>query len=136
MALTRDQILAVNDDEQEEVQIPAWGGSVWVRVLSGAERDQWESSMQSDDDATPAEKQARRFGNLRARSAVLSVCDEQGAPLFVWQDAEWLGKKSSKALDKIWDVFLRINAIRKEEVEELTKNSETTPNDASGSTLP
>ncbi len=136
MALTREQILAAQDDERELVDVPQWGGAVFVKVLSGAERDQWEGSMQVDDDASPEERHAKRFGNLRARSAVLSVCDEQGAPLFTMADAHWLGGKSSKALDKIWEVFIRINAIRKEEVDELTKNSETTPNDASGSTSP
>ncbi len=136
MALTREQILAANDDEREEVTVPEWGGSVFVKVLSGAERDAWEGSMQADEDASPDEKLERRFGNLRARSAVLSCCDAQGAPLFVLADAEWLGRKSSKALDKIWDTFVRINAIRKEEVEALAKNSVPTPPDAFGLTSP
>jgi hypothetical protein len=36
--LDRKSILDRNDSKIEEVPVPEWGGSVYVRVLSGAER--------------------------------------------------------------------------------------------------
>ncbi len=136
MALTREQILAIDDSEREEVIIPEWGGSVWVRVLSSNEKDYWEKSMQAGDEATPDERLSKRYDHLRARTAVLSCCDAQGAPLFVLSDEEWLGRKSAKALDKIWDVFVRINALSKDEQEALEKKSAPIEPTPSGSTSP
>lgn len=136
MALSREQIMAIDDGEREEVTIPAWGGSVWVRTLSADEKDYWERGLDAGSDASTEEKLSKRYDRLRARTAVLSCCDAQGAPLFVMQDMEWLGRKSAKALDKIWDVFVRLNAIGKEEVEALTKNSVPIEPALSGSISP
>ena len=138
MALTREQILAIQDGEREEVQIPAWGGSVFVKVLSAAEKDYWEKMLQPPDgaEATNQQKLDARYDNLRARTAVLATCDEQGMPLFTFADAEWLGSKSGKALDKIWEVFVRLNELGKDEIEALKKNSVPTLPIASGSILP
>ena len=38
--LTREQILGLSDLPREEVRIPEWGGVVFVRALTGSERDQ------------------------------------------------------------------------------------------------
>ena len=142
MALTREQILSVDDGEREEVTIPEWNGSVFVKVLSAIEKDYWEKKLQpiptsDDDEPTPEAKLNARFDNVRARTAVLACCDASGAPLFVMTDVEWLGKKSGKALDKIWTVFTRLNGIGQEEVDTLVKNSPApTADDASGLPLP
>ena len=54
MGLTRDQILAVSDIQTEEVHVPEWGGTVLVRGLTGAERDEFEAGM-----ATPQGNRVR-----------------------------------------------------------------------------
>lgn len=141
MALTREQILSINDGEFEEVFIPEWQGSIFVKVLSASEKDAWEKSLQAvpmegTKEATEQQKLDARYDNLRAKSAVWATCDAQGAPLFVLADAEWLGSKSGKALDKIWEVFIRLNELSKDDIEELKKNSAPTPSTDSGTTLP
>ena len=44
-ALTRDEILGADDLKTESVKVPEWGGTVLVRELTGAERDEWEASV-------------------------------------------------------------------------------------------
>lgn len=128
--LNRELILQADDLTRELVHIPAWGGDVYVRVMTGAEKDWWESSMMTDDgEALPA---MDRIRNMRARMAVVTVCDEQGVSLFHLADVELLTKKSAVALDQIWDVARRLNQITKEEEETLLKNSDSGQSDDSG----
>ena len=42
--LNREAILAAEDLPRELVEVPEWGGAVYVRALTGAERDQFEAS--------------------------------------------------------------------------------------------
>ena len=113
--LTKDQILSCATDlPTEEVQVPEWGGSVFVRTMSGIERDSFEQSILD----------AKKTGlvNVRARLAVRVVCDSSGARIFDDADAAALGKKSGKALDRIFDVAQRLSGIGAKEVAELEKN--------------
>lgn len=116
--LTREAILGANDLTAEVVEVPEWGGAVRVRVLTAAERDQFEASVLSDGVSGPA-----RVGNIRARLAALTLCDEAGAPLFTPDDLEALGAKSAAAMDRIFDVASRLNAFSKKDVDELGKGS-------------
>jgi hypothetical protein len=49
MALNKDQILHADDLPRREVQTPEWGGSVFVRALTGDERDSYEGEMLGSD---------------------------------------------------------------------------------------
>ena len=122
MSLTRDQILAACDVPVEEVECPEWGGSVFVKVMSGTARDHWEM-LQSGD----------KWGNPRARLCAMTVCDAEGQNLFTLADIAALGAKSSAVLDRLFDVALRLNRLRKQDIEELEKNSEADPSENSHS---
>ena len=130
--LSRDDILGADDLARELVETPEWSGSVYVRCLTGAERDRFEAEMLADAE----EDQRKRFFNLRARLVVLAVCDEHNMPLFMLNDVEALGRKSAKVLDRLFSVAQRLSGMTREDVEALTKNSVATPPDASGSGLP
>lgn len=131
--LTREAILACQDLERELITIPEWGdGSVYVRGLTGAERDRFEAEMLAD----PEEDSRRRFFNLRARLVVLAVCDEHNMPLFMLADVEKVGAKSAKVLDRLFSVAQRLSGMTKEDVDILTKNSAIVPSDDSGSDSP
>jgi hypothetical protein len=79
-------------------------------------------------------RQVLRLNNLRAHLVSLSVVDEQGQRLFTEQDIEALGSKSCSALQRIWNVARRLSGLSDEDVEELTKNSESDQSDDSTST--
>jgi hypothetical protein len=110
-----DEIKAADDLKSEEVEVPEWGGKVIVRMMTGRERDAFEASVML------AGKKPN-YDNLRARLVALTVIDEEGNRLFSEKDIEWLGQKSAAALEKIFDVSQRLNAIREQDVEDLLGN--------------
>jgi len=115
--LSKEQILSADDLTREQVNVPEWGGDVYVYTMSGEERDSFEVSiMDSKGKAT--------FLNIRAKLCARTIRDEEGNRYFTDKEIDVLGKKSGQALDKIFDVAKRLNGIGKEEIKELEKNSE------------
>lgn len=118
MPLTRDQILQVPDLVTEEVSVPEWGGTVLVKTLTGAERDRLEATIVSMN----GKKTTTNLKNLRAKMCVASCVDEEGKPLFTEKDVEALGNKSAAALQRVFEVGMRLSGLSEEDVDELTKN--------------
>ena len=116
--LTREMILGAVDLPREAVVVPEWGGEVWVRGLSGAERDAYEASV--------LEMKGRgytiRLENARAKLASLAMCDEQGKRLFLDADVHALGGKSAAALNRVFEVASRLSGLGERDIEELAKN--------------
>lgn len=116
MALSKDQILAAASGfRREEVEVPEWGGSVWVREMAAAERDQWEGTMVS-------RQGAERFKNLRALVVCLTVCDADGKRLFTDGEIEQVGKLPVSGIDRVFEAASKLNRLTKQDVEELEKN--------------
>jgi hypothetical protein len=109
--LSKAAILAADDRPFETIEVPEWGGSVGIRTITGAERDRWETAFNRDPGA-----------NTRARLAVLCIVDDRGERLFDESDIPALGAKSGIALDRVFDECLRINKLRKTDVEATAKN--------------
>lgn len=116
--LTRDAILKATDLPHEDVDVPEWGGTVRVRTLTGAERDQFEASIVE----LRGKKRKINTANIRAKLVALSVVDEQGNRLFSDADVALLGKKSAAALDRVFAVAQRLSGVTEDDVEELEKN--------------
>jgi len=118
MLLNKEQILQIEDLPFEDVEIPEWDGMVRVRTMTGTERDAFEESIidfKNKDRKT-------NFQNLRAKLVAKTVIDENGNLLFTDEDVIKLGKKSAKALDRIFEVAQRLNGLGQKDIEELTKN--------------
>lgn len=103
--LTRDQIFALDDLPRREVAIPEWKGSVYVRALTGAERDQLERMLAKDSAS-------------RASIAALCVVDKKGERLFSEDDVEKLAKKNGTALERIVTAALQFNALTEQALDE------------------
>lgn len=114
-ALTKQQILEASDLKKEKVEVPEWGGYVFVRTLTGAEFDQYERSI--------IEGRKVNLSNVRAKLASRTIVDDDGKRLFTEAEAKALGGKSAKALDRVYDVAARLNGVGPKDVEELVKNS-------------
>lgn len=125
----RDRILTADDRPKEAVFVPQWGLSVFVRTLSGAERDDWEASIvQQKGKATTYD-----LRNIRARLVCKAVVDENGRRIFTDHEAEVLGEKSAAALDLLFTVAQRLNALTNADVEDLGKASGIVQSAGSGS---
>ena len=44
-SLSRDQILKAADLKVEKVDVPEWGGAIYLKVMSVGERDSYELSL-------------------------------------------------------------------------------------------
>ena len=117
--LSKADILGCSDLRFETVAVPEWGGSVRVRTLSGAERDAFEATLMKILNG----KRVPDMDNLRAKLLAATVVDEEDKPIFGVPDLVALGRKSAVAIDRIFAVAQRLNAMAPESVEESIKNS-------------
>lgn len=128
MSDLRADILMASDLPTKKVYIPEWGCDIWIRTLTGKERDAFEASIIGEDG------KANNLENLRARFAVLAIGDSEGKRIFKDSDAPDLAAKSAAALDKIMDIGKAHNRMAESfDVEELAKNSESAPSESIGS---
>jgi len=116
--LTREQILAAVDLKIEAVEVPEWGGKVYIRNLTGKARDRFEASrfkMRGKEVELIQE-------NTRATLLAATICNAEGVLQFTPADLDALGEKSGELLDRLFDVAQRISGLRKEDVEIRSKN--------------
>lgn len=135
--LSKEAILSADDLVKELVEVPEWGGAVYVRALTGAERDAFEQSMVEMRTVRQGRKQETvremRLQNIRARLCALTICDEEGNRLFTDADVQALGRKSASALNRVFQVAQRLSGLTDEDVEELAGNSDEIRSDDSSS---
>jgi hypothetical protein len=130
--LNKDEILEASDLSKELVSVPEWGGAVYVRSMSGADRDEFENSMVVEVDG----KRQPDLKNMRAKLVALTVVDEHGNRVFDAADIPALARKSAAALERVFDVAQRLNGLGGKALEEATKNSEAATSGDSGSGSP
>lgn len=110
MSLTRDEFLAIDDLDIEEVTFPehiiGWGGkTIFIRSLSRGEQDTYLKRQMGDAHVRMDMKKnssselplAGMFGNdpwLCARGA----CDEKGKPIFTDKDIVSIQSKNGEAI--------------------------------------
>jgi len=115
--LTKDDILSANDIYKEEIDVPEWGGTVFVKTLSGEERDKLEASIISFGPSGQA--RGMRTDKLRSTLAVLGICDKDGNPIFAEKDIPALAKKSASALDRVVVAIQRLAGMSPADVDSL-----------------
>lgn len=106
--LTKDAILAAQDLPAEDVDVPEWGGAVRVRGMTAAERDGFETTCFDG-------KGKLIVPNFRAQLVARCVVDEAGARIFGDAEIDVLGGKSGAAVDRLFDVALRLSGMEKPE---------------------
>ncbi len=90
---------------------------MYVKTMTGNERDRLEM-----DFFATGRNGKRNVEGLRARMALYCCCDEAGKRLFKEEDFLWLIKKSAPALQRVFNVAMRLNAFSDDDVDELAKN--------------
>lgn len=113
-------INAASDIKTEKVNVPEWKTDVYLKVLTGTERDAFEASY-SD----------QRMANFRVRFLVLTLCDQEGNRLFDDQQIELLGKRSSLVLNRLFEHSWKINMLSAEAADEAGESSGGGPKNAS-----
>ncbi|MES2218362.1 MAG: hypothetical protein V4501_08115 [Pseudomonadota bacterium] len=130
LVLDRAAILAAPDIEFQEVEVPQWGGSVRIKTMSGVERDEFRTILNS---------RQKGIDDVSASNAtLLAVClvGDDGQRLFTVDDIETLQRKSASSLDAPVRVAMQLNKLGQEEQDDAVKNSEGDRKDSSGSDSP
>lgn len=131
--LTKDTILSADDIRKEKVEVPEWGGSVYVRIMTGLQREEYmthlirekEGSFNKKGERIEAIGKKEKF-EASALLACFTICDKDGVLLFNKSDVVKLGMKSSVALERIVAKANKLNKMFGEkEIEEEVKNLET-----------
>lgn len=112
--LSKDQILSANDLELRKVEVPEWGGDVYIRVMSVGERDAYENEW--------VRKKDTGVDDFRAKFLVRCLVDEKGVRLFDNGDVEKLASKSARVVNRLWQAAMEHNNLSDEAIEELAKN--------------
>lgn len=99
MTLNRDTILAAKDIHIELLHVPEWSGDVYIKTLSGAERDKLESEI--IEFGANGQPKKMRMDKIRSLICALAICDENGERLFGDKDIDALAEKSAAALDRV-----------------------------------
>lgn len=116
--LTKEAIFGSLLDTRD-VQVPEWGGTVRVRGMTGAERDDWELRAFRAEEANDLEMQL----TMRRRAVVCGVIDAGGAAVFNDEDTAEIKKLSGKALEVVFDAIMKLSGLRKESDQESNQES-------------
>jgi hypothetical protein len=117
--LNREAILGrakeVGDLPREEMAVPEWGGSVYVRGLTGAEFD---SILSKKDKSGNLDE-----NGLAARIVVLGVCDAEGKRVFAPNDiAPLTNRQLHGVLVRVSNRIKKLSGIGENAEENAEKN--------------
>ena len=102
------------------------GQFIYVREMSGRERDRFEQSLMLEVQGPQGKVDYKRnMSDFRAKLAVCTICDADGKLLLTQADIPTLSQnKSAAKLEKILEVSQKLNKITEEDKEAMVKNSD------------
>lgn len=122
-ALNRNMIMDCKDIAVQKIEVPEWGGHIYLRTLSGAGRDAWEYC-------------AFGGGNREHASATLvyhCAVDEKGRKLFSVNDIAGLSQKAGSAISRLAKIIAIAGGLFGGATEQAEKNLPSDQSDDSGS---
>ena len=124
--LSKANILEAQDLPRVLVEVPEWGGAVYVRGLTGSERDAWEAAIVGDG-------KRQNLANIRANLVGKCLVDENGDRMFADSELVALGRKSAAALDRLFDRVRELSGLTAADVERIEEQLEANPTDGPSS---
>lgn len=114
----------------ERVEVPEWGGHVFVRTITAGERDTFEAEMAEVDSRGKLKK--KNADLVRGKLAALYLCDANGKRLCRDDDAGELSRRSLPAISRIVEAGNRLNGLAGEGSEGNPPGSDQTGDSHSG----
>jgi hypothetical protein len=119
--LTKQDIIQAKDSVLEKIEVPEWGGSVYMRSITAAERGQIEASAARFRESKGKDEVFAR--TFTVKIVAMALCDEAGARLFSDEEVSKLAQKNAKVVAKLSEVAQHLSGFAKEDIEQLEKNS-------------
>jgi hypothetical protein len=115
----KDQFLSLQSKLKiEPVTIEGMTEPVYVRTLTGRERDAFEASCFQQK----GKNREINTENLRAKLLVRSICDADGQRLFTDADVNLLGNMPADVLDTLFAKAQELSGLGTKDVEEMVGN--------------
>ena len=118
--LKKADILAVQDLQFEDVEVPEWNGTVRIAGLSGEAAMSFSDRMVELD--TKGKVKSVKVGNFMAELLAMTIVNDKFEPVFEEADIKALGKKSAAVLKKLSDVAMRLSGLGETAIEDAEKN--------------
>jgi hypothetical protein len=116
MGLSREAILAARRNRKPvRLEVPEWGGDVWVKVLS------------AEDQANLAEEGQEGSLSVPMKVLVACLCDEEGTRLFSDEDAAELAKEDAPVIMRVFSFAAKTNGLTTTELDEAMASFGTGP---------
>lgn len=109
--MNREQILQKRPPKVKPVEVPEWGGTIHIRVMTGAELDGYDQAAYQND-----------YRMIRAELLVRCLCDEQGNRILSDQDVAELAQQDGYILDRLFDEAREHNGMTSRAKESIAKN--------------
>lgn len=134
---TRDSIFKSKATAKiHTLDVPEWGGTVYVRELTGKQRDEldadwleWRKEVNGKEDD---------WSYLYAFICMFCVTDSEGHPIFAncEEDVKAINEVPAKSLQRVARFAMQVNGWGSESEESSRKNYGSGRNDCSGSGSP
>lgn len=119
--LTAQDILAIDDIEVQELYIPQWKQTVYLRTMTAADRGYLEEQIYSIDVQNQTMGAKIKTARMTALLAFLTLCDENGKRLFEQESQiDKLAAKSASAMNVIAEKAQAMAGMTSLEVKKLT----------------
>lgn len=124
--LTRGEALDVDDTELLTVEVPEWGGCIYLKGLTGSEAVEYAQNTEQ------AAKKQEIWKEEMLWLLSKTILDENKEPLFPGeQGIKDLSKKNGVVLGKLYNIAIRISVLGDAELAELEKNLKAAQEDSS-----
>lgn len=129
MKLTRDHLLRKRPRRTKQFTFPddfgdLAGQSFTVQAMTARERSEFETQFSRKGKPIP-----ERQREIRQRLVIATVIDDNGMPLFADDDLGQLSEVDGAVIEYMATASQELNQITNDDLEEIEKNSETTPAD-------
>ena len=118
MSLSKEDITKVDDLGAEEINVPEWGDTVFLRSMTGKERGEFESENS---------KHLKNGGlpdTLKSKLLAQTMVDEKGNRIFdnLDEGIKILGGKSGAVINRLFEKTWSISGFDPLEMAEFEKN--------------
>lgn len=121
---TRDSILSAPDRIAGFIDVPEWGGRIYIATLTVAQRARFLEGLTTFSSKAAADRVGAGVIYFRLQVELLAsaVVGADSEPLFVEADIEKLITKSPVIVGKVFDSIVELNGFSSVATEEAAKN--------------